>query len=52
MEVDTTAESTNYQGKRYYFCSSECRLEFEEDPESYLEAAIPEEAEKKERPGA
>ncbi len=39
MDVDTadaSVERTLEQGKTYYFCSPECRREFERTPESYL----------------
>jgi YHS domain-containing protein len=28
---------TKFAGKRYFFCSDECRAEFEDHPEDYLE---------------
>jgi YHS domain-containing protein len=39
MEVDTaTAVNTyEYNGKTYYFCGKGCRLDFEEDPERFLD---------------
>jgi Cu+-exporting ATPase len=39
MEVDpkSAAGTTEYEGQSFYFCSAECKREFEEDPESYLE---------------
>ena len=39
MEVDTaTAANTyEYEGKRYYFCGKGCRLEFEDDPQTFLD---------------
>lgn len=38
MSVDTeTAQYTSdYKGKRYYFCSPGCKSDFENDPEHYL----------------
>jgi YHS domain-containing protein len=30
---------TRFAGKKYFFCSDECRKEFDEHPEDYLEAA-------------
>ncbi len=36
MVVGKEAESINYQGKSYYFCSQECLQQFQEDPELYL----------------
>lgn len=29
--------STKHEGEHYYFCSEECRDEFESNPEEYLE---------------
>lgn len=39
MEVDakSAAGTAEYEGETFYFCSAECRREFAEDPESYLE---------------
>jgi Cu+-exporting ATPase len=34
-EADAPATS-EYQGRTYYFCSVDCKEEFEQDPESYL----------------
>jgi len=31
----TAPESLDYYGKTYYFCSSTCRITFEQDPEKY-----------------
>lgn len=38
MEVDTATATykTVYKGKIYYFCSNECKVEFEKNPEYYL----------------
>ena len=30
---------SEYDGKTYYFCSPNCREEFEDDPEQYIESA-------------
>jgi Cu+-exporting ATPase len=30
---------TQFAGKKYFFCSEECREEFEDRPGEYLEAA-------------
>ncbi|HZW02668.1 MAG TPA: YHS domain-containing protein [Anaerolineaceae bacterium] len=40
MEVDpTTAQWTSeYNGETYYFCSSGCKAEFEEDPQRYADS--------------
>ena len=38
MEVDTSTDlHFEYEGETYYFCSRGCRLEFEDDPEKYLD---------------
>ena len=41
MDVDTDrAEHTSeYKGVRYYFCSRGCKLDFEDDPERYLDSS-------------
>jgi Cu+-exporting ATPase len=41
MDVDTErAEHTSeHKGTTYYFCSRGCKLDFEEDPERYLDAS-------------
>ncbi len=36
VEPDSAAAKVEYKGKTYYFCSVDCKEEFEEDPESYL----------------
>lgn len=38
MEVDraTTKHTSEYGGRRYYFCSLMCRKAFEDDPQRYL----------------
>jgi YHS domain-containing protein len=30
---------TQFAGRKYYFCSDECRKEFEEQPEDFVETA-------------
>lgn len=38
MEVDTGTDlKFEYEGETYYFCSRGCKLDFEEDPEKYLD---------------
>ena len=39
MEVDdaTAASQLQYEGETFYFCSEECKNEFTDDPESFLE---------------
>jgi Cu+-exporting ATPase len=39
MAVDTaSALNAEYNGERYYFCSRGCLLDFQDDPEKYLDA--------------
>jgi YHS domain-containing protein len=40
-EIDETEAhnqglSSEYQGKRYYFCCDQCKEDFDRDPESYM----------------
>ena len=39
MEIkDTlTAPSIEYKSKTYYFCTNLCKIQFEQNPEKYLE---------------
>ncbi len=38
MEIKETikAEATVYKGKSYYFCSTLCKIQFEQNPEKYI----------------
>ncbi len=38
MQVDpmTATAKSNYQGKTYYFCSNEDKMEFEKEPQRYV----------------
>jgi Cu+-exporting ATPase len=38
MEVDekTAKDRSTYQGTTFYFCSTDCREEFDEAPEEYV----------------
>jgi len=31
--------TSEYQGKRYYFCSADCKTEFDENPGDYADSA-------------
>jgi YHS domain-containing protein len=44
MEVqrDRAAGSTLYDGTRYYFCSEDCKLTFDGNPEQFVVGARPE----------
>ncbi len=41
MDVGTenAQHTSEYQGTQYYFCSRGCKLDFDEDPERYLDPA-------------
>jgi YHS domain-containing protein len=41
MKVDekTAPASTQFAGKKYSFCSEECRGKFEKSPEQYVQTA-------------
>ncbi|MDP8969143.1 MAG: YHS domain-containing protein [Actinomycetota bacterium] len=36
IEEDDAADSSEYQGHDYYFCSTTCKERFDGDPEAYL----------------
>ena len=38
MEVDerSTTDKATYQGQMYYFCSKDCKDEFQADPGEYI----------------
>jgi len=37
IQAETAADSTQYKDHTYYFCSSDCKRAFDQDPEHYLE---------------
>jgi len=39
IEEKKSEVHTQFAGKRYFFCSEECRKEFEADPNEYVETA-------------
>jgi YHS domain-containing protein len=39
IEERRTELQTQFGGKKYFFCSDECRKEFEADPNEYVETA-------------
>jgi YHS domain-containing protein len=39
IEEKKSEAHTQFAGKRYFFCSEECRKEFEADPNEYVETA-------------
>ena len=38
MQVDSTAAAatSEYKGKKYYFCSAHCKKEFDKNPQKYV----------------
>ncbi len=41
MDVDpaTAAGESEYKGQKYYFCSIGCKLDFNKNPEMYIDSA-------------
>jgi len=37
VKVHSDTPRTEYMGRTYYFCSEQCRKQFEKDPHRYLE---------------
>jgi YHS domain-containing protein len=37
VEIASAQNTTEYQGQTYYFCSRGCMLDFQDDPEKYLD---------------
>jgi P-type Cu+ transporter len=35
VEPEGAAATSEHEGKTYYFCSADCKEEFDSDPESY-----------------
>jgi len=42
MEVDpkTAAGKSTYQGKTYYFCSPGCKIDFDKEPQKYVNGGM------------
>ncbi|SNX54794.1 YHS domain-containing protein [Thermoanaerobacterium sp. RBIITD] len=36
LREEDAAAKTTYNGKEYFFCSNSCKVEFEKDPEKYV----------------
>ncbi len=36
VEEDKAAATSEYKGKKYYFCAAGCKKAFDQDPEKYL----------------
>jgi YHS domain-containing protein len=39
VEEKKAESQTQFAGRKYFFCSEECRKEFEADPNGYVETA-------------
>ncbi|MFN7973329.1 MAG: YHS domain-containing protein [Acidobacteriota bacterium] len=39
VDVDAATPRLDYQGKTYYFCSEQCKTQFQKDPEKYVKHA-------------
>jgi Cu+-exporting ATPase len=37
VETETAQHMTEHDGKTHYFCGRGCKLDFEEEPERYLD---------------
>ena len=35
--IETSTQTAEYQGTMFHFCGKGCRLEFEDDPERFLD---------------
>lgn len=38
VDVKKAAGVSNYKGKTYYFCSRGCKIQFDKEPEKFLNA--------------
>ena len=36
LEEEDSVDSSEYQGKTYYFCSPNCKAAFDQDPQKYV----------------
>lgn len=36
VQEDNAKAQTQFAGKKYYFCSEECRTKFEDNPQEYV----------------
>lgn len=39
VDMDNAQHTAEHEGTTYYFCSRGCKLDFEEDPERYIDTA-------------
>ncbi len=37
VETENASYTSEHQGETYYFCSKGCKLDFEEEPQRYLD---------------
>ena len=37
VQIEGAQHTSEYQGTHYYFCGRGCKLDFDEDPERYLD---------------
>ncbi len=37
VEIEGAQLTSEYEGNTYYFCSRGCKLDFQEEPEKYLD---------------
>lgn len=38
IDPDTAVATSDYKGKKYYFCARGCKIAFDKDPEKYIKA--------------
>jgi len=36
VEIATARHSTEYQGRKYYFCAPSCKAQFEKNPAAFI----------------
>ena len=36
VEIATARHSSEYQGRKYYFCAPSCKAQFEKNPDSFI----------------
>jgi Cu+-exporting ATPase len=39
VEPDEAAGQSVFQGKTYYFCSNDCKTQFDKNPQAYVKSA-------------
>ena len=38
IDPNTAAATSEYKGKKYYFCAKGCKISFDKDPEKFIMA--------------